>query len=159
MVDFNATQSAIRAGYSPRTAPETGSRLLKSPYVQSEIAKRTASRSRRVGVNADRVLQELARVAFLDPTELIDMDTAEVLSTVSEDDRVAITGVKIRNGSTFTEREVKFADKLRALELLGKHLGMYNDNLNININPPTIIDDIPLPNPEIAGPAKTEETE
>ena len=65
-IDMNATQAAIRAGYSAKTAKEQATRLLSNVYVAAEIARGRAARSERTGITADRVLQELARVAFFD---------------------------------------------------------------------------------------------
>lgn len=139
LVDLNATQAAIRAGYSSNRASEIGYQLLHKTTVAAAVARAQAERSRRTGIIADRVLRELARVAFLDPAKVINMDTAEVLPDVTEDDRAVISGVKVKyiphkdyddDGEpvieTAIEREVKFADKLKALDMLAKHLGMYD---------------------------------
>src|SRR4051794_41809085 len=67
LVDLNATQAAIRAGYSARTANEQAARLLANVSVAAAIAEAQAARSRRTEVTADRVMLELARVAFGDP--------------------------------------------------------------------------------------------
>ena len=67
LIDLNATQAAIRAGYSPKTANEQGARLLAKVSVQTAISKAQAERSRRTGINQDRVIRELAKVAFLNP--------------------------------------------------------------------------------------------
>src|SRR5690625_847346 len=87
LIDLNATQAAIRAGYSPKSAGQQGSELLKNPNVRAYIDARLAELSARTGVNQERIMRELARVAFLDPTELADMNTAEVLKDASKDDR------------------------------------------------------------------------
>lgn len=63
LIDLNATQAAIRAGYSARTANEQGARLLANVSVQEYIARKMAERSRRTGVNQDRVVLELAKIA------------------------------------------------------------------------------------------------
>ncbi|MGN0423091.1 MAG: terminase small subunit, partial [Lachnospiraceae bacterium] len=76
LIDLNATQAAIRAGYSPETAQEQGSRLLSNVMVKKEIDKAMAERSRRTGVNADRVVMELAKIAFVNAIEVIDPKTA-----------------------------------------------------------------------------------
>lgn len=65
LIDLNATQAAIRAGYSARTANEQGARLLANVSVQEYIARKMAERSRRTGVNQDRVVLELAKIAFV----------------------------------------------------------------------------------------------
>lgn len=73
LIDLNATQAAIRAGYSPKTANEQGARLLANASVQEAIAKAMAERSRRTGISQDRVIQELARIAFVNPKNIIDL--------------------------------------------------------------------------------------
>lgn len=70
------------------------------------------------------------------------MDRATIRDDATEDDRAAIASVKIKSGDDFTEREVKFADKNKALEMLGRHLGMFKDDINLNITAPKILDDI-----------------
>lgn len=130
LIDLNATQAAIRAGYSAKSAEQQGSTLLRNPKVSAYIDERMAALSRRTGVNQERIIRELARVAFLDPTQLVNMDSAELLDSASADDRAAIASVKVKTMSGDTEmieREVKFADKLKALELLGKRYGMWVD--------------------------------
>ena len=91
-----------------------------------------AERSKRTGVNADRVVRELARVAFVNASDVIDMNKATVLNDASRDDMAAIASVKVKviPGETGdgVEREIRLADKLKALELCGKHLGMFKDS-------------------------------
>ncbi len=136
LIDLNATQAAIRAGYSPRTAEQAASRMLSFVKVKEEIEKAMAERSKRTGISQDRVIQELARIAFVNPKNVIDTNSASVLSSASEDDTACIQSVKVKmsesdNGSS-CEREVRLNDKLKALELLGKHLGMFTDKVEVN---------------------------
>ncbi|MFF2156584.1 terminase small subunit [Paenibacillus chitinolyticus] len=73
-------------------------------------------------------MRELARIAFLDPTNVVNMDSAELLDSATADDRAAIASIKVKSMSGdvgMVEREIKFADKIKALELLGKHYGMW----------------------------------
>jgi len=72
MIDLNATQAAIRAGYSPKTAQEQSARLLSNVMVQNRLAQLQAEQSRRTGVSADRVVRELAKIAFANASDLID---------------------------------------------------------------------------------------
>ena len=133
LIDLNATQAAIRAGYSPDTAKSIGSENLTKPDIQARIAKAMAERSRRTGVNADRVLMELAKVAFVNASDVIDADTATVKADALPEDTAAIQSVKVKTfGEDGLEREVKMADKLKALELLGKHLGMFKDKVELS---------------------------
>lgn len=146
LIDLNATQAAIRAGYSVRTANEQGSRLLSNVSVRARIDETLAERSRRTGINQDRVIRELARLAFVNAPDVINMDEAMIRADASPDDTAAIASVKVKRipgeAGDGVEREIRLADKLKALELLGKHLGMFSDRLAVDITGVKIIDDI-----------------
>ncbi len=147
LIDLNATQAAIRAGYSPKTADQQGSRLLTIVKVRTYIEQKMAERSRRTGINQDRVLQELAKIAFVKATDLIDPKDASVLENASDDDLAVIQSIKVKESwgekGSSVEREIKLADKTRSLEMLGRHLGMFNDKLDVNATQKVVIvDDI-----------------
>lgn len=143
LIDLNATQAAIRAGYSPDTANEQGSRLLANVSIRARIDQALAERSRRTGINQDRVIRELARIAFVNAADVINSKDATLREDASEDDTAAIQSVKVKTfGEDGVEREIKMADKLKALELLGKHLGMYQNNLNVTVETSERLDDI-----------------
>lgn len=145
LIDLNATQAAIRAGYSPDTAYSIGQENLKKPEIKIHIDKAMAERSRRTGVNQDRVILELARIAFLKLTDVVDSE-GRIKDGASEDDLSCIESIKYKHSDSETgssiEREVKAASKIRALELLGKHLGMYQNNLNVTLETSEKLDDI-----------------
>ena len=133
LIDLNATQAVIRAGYSPDTAKSIGSENLTKPDIQARIAKAMAERSKRTGVNADRVVMELAKIAFVNANDVIDTETATVKADALPEDTAAIQSVKVKTfGEDGLEREIKMADKLKALELLGKHLGMFKDKVELS---------------------------
>ena len=139
MIDLNATQAAIRAGYSVKTANEQGSRLLANVSVQREIERLKAERSRRTGITSDRVLQELAKIAFVDPATVIDLDTMTVIST-DPNDTAAIASIRQKTfptnaGKEGIEREIKLYDKIRALELLGRHLNLFSNQVSFGALP------------------------
>lgn len=142
LVDLNGTQAAIRTGYSVKTANEQAARLLANVSIQQAIAEAMAERSRRTGVNQDRVVLELAKIAFLKMTDVVD-GQGRIRDTATEDDLSCIESVKYKHSDTgtgsSTEREVKAASKLKALELLGKHLGMWSDKLDVNVTQPIVI--------------------
>ena len=142
LIDLNATQAAIRAGYSVKTAQEQASRLLSNVMVQQAIAERMAERSRRTGVNQDRVVLELAKIAFVNMTDVVDSN-GRIKEGASADDLSCIESIKYKESDNefggSVEREVKIASKLKALELLGKHLGMWNDKLDVNVAAPIVI--------------------
>lgn len=133
LIDLNATQAAIRAGYSPDTAKAIGCENLTKPDIRAHIDLVMAERSRRTGVNADRVIRELAKIAFVNATDVIDPKTATVKENALPEDTAAIQSVKVKTfGEDGLEREIKMADKLRALEMLGRHLGMFKDKLELS---------------------------
>ena len=94
LVDLNATQAAIRAGYSVESAGSIGSENLSKPEIRARIETAMAERSKRTGINADRVLRELGRIAFVNPKDVLDLQTAEVKPDTSDDDLAAIAGMK-----------------------------------------------------------------
>lgn len=131
LIDLNATQAAIRAGYSPETAGSIGAENLKKLEIKSRIDKAMAERSRRTGINQDRVLQELARIGFAKITDVVDPETAEIRTDASDDDLACIQSIKIKPNEFGTEREVKLYDKKSALVDLGKHLGLFKDKVEL----------------------------
>jgi phage terminase small subunit len=142
LIDLNATQAAIRAGYSPNRASEQAHQLLQKTTVQKAIANAMAKRSKRTGVTQDRVVRELAKIAFLDMTQVVD-SYGRIKDDAAPEDRACIESIKYKSSSgdqgKSVEREVKVASKLKALELLGKHLGMYSDKLSIEGAVPIVI--------------------
>lgn len=147
LIDLNATQAAIRAGYSVESAADIGSENLRKPNIRACVDKALAERSKRTGVSADRVVMELARLGFVNPGKLINFDEATVRKDAAEDDLAAVASVKVKTIPTedgdIVEREVKLYDKNKSLELLGKHLGMFSDKLKLEgAVPVTIVEDL-----------------
>jgi len=142
LIDLNATQAAIRAGYSPHSARDIGSENLTKPHIRARVEEALAERSKRTGINADRVVRELARIAFVNAADLINFETATIAEGASEDDTAAIASVRVKTIPTDAgegvEREIRICDKLKALELLGKHLGMFNNDPESNV-PVTVV--------------------
>jgi phage terminase small subunit len=126
LIDLNATQAAIRAGYSKRTARAAGHKLLCNPAVADAVAAAQAERSERTEITADRVLQELAALAFLDPAQIAaaNIKSPDGIAALPEGVRRAVTGWSYDRNEHFT---LKLGDKLGALKLIGDHLGMFKD--------------------------------
>lgn len=146
LIDLNATQAAIRAGYSTQAAKEIGCENLTKPNIQTAIDKAIAERSKRTGVNQDRVVLELAKIAFVNMSDFMDMDTVTIKDTATNEDLATVSSVKVKTFPTKTgelgvEREIRTHDKIRALELLGKHLGMFTDKLKFESPIPVFIQD------------------
>lgn len=156
LIDLNATQAAIRAGYSKKRASEQAYQLLQKTTVQAYIDKRKKDREKRVEISQDRVLQELAYIAFAKATDYakvvereatVEVDgqlqplydengervkyrTVEPILTdeLAEEQQRAIAVIKKgRDGF-----EIKPYSKDRALELIGKHLGMFTDKVEVS---------------------------
>ena len=144
LIDMNGARSVIRAGYSRRGAKQVGSRLLRRPAIRDEIARRIAARSQRTAITADRVLEELARIAFANLMDYMRPgeggDLVVDFSRLSRDQAAALVEVTVEDSRRSDGREVrrirfKLADKLAALVALGRHLGMFVDKLEVTRNP------------------------
>ncbi len=134
LVDMIATKAAIRAGYSPESARTEGWRLLNNADVAAVIDKTRRERGDRLDVRADDVVKELSRIAFGDITKVVSWNDTTGLTYVPSEDldnettpSIAEVSDKTTESKSGTKREqrVKLHDKTRALELLGKHLGMF----------------------------------
>jgi phage terminase small subunit len=135
LLDLNATQAAIRAGYAEKSAFVTASKLLSNAKIQDAINKQVKARSERTEVSQDRVLLEIARLAFNDPRKVFDENGA-LLSVQQWPDEVAaaISSIKVNelivDGIAIgTTKEIKFWDKSKNLELAGRHLKMFTDKM------------------------------
>lgn len=136
LVDRNATQAAIRAGYSPKSASEIGRQLLEHTGVRARIDTAIAEQSRRLGINADRVLLELAKLALANPLDVVEAMDATIKDGATREDTAAIQSIKVKvipqkNDEPIIEREVRLYDKNKSLDLLGKFLGMVVDRREI----------------------------
>lgn len=135
IVDFNATKAAIRAGYSKKTAASQGERLLRNVEIQSRIREHIEERQKTTGITADKVVNELARIAFFDVGVLYNEDgTLKEIAQLDSEVTRAIHSTKQRiekqgqDKEDWAEiKEIRTHDKLKALELLGKHLAMFTD--------------------------------
>jgi phage terminase small subunit len=135
LIDLNASQAAVRAGYRH---PDIGRQQLTKSHVRDAVEKAKALRVRRTQITQDRVLQEEAKVAFSDPRELFNPDgTLIPLEQLPERIARALASFKIRNhvdkqGNQTVTYEYKLWDKGRALERVEKHLGMFaKDNAQV----------------------------
>lgn len=128
VVDLNATQAAIRAGYSAKSAYSQAHDLLRKPEVAEAISEAMRRRSEATGITASRVLQEIALIAFSDITDIVDNHTGELLikrlSDLPRPVRRLIESVKETPGEFGIARAVKLHPKIPALKLLVDHLGL-----------------------------------
>jgi phage terminase small subunit len=137
LIDLNATRAAERAGYSPKTAYSQGQRLLKNVEVQGAIQAAMDKRATKLEITADRVLQEIAKLAFFDPAAFFEDDgSLKRIQDLDAHTRMAIAGIEVVElfeGSGEQKhaygllKKVKLADKGRNLERLGRHLKLFTD--------------------------------
>ena len=135
LIDLNATR-AYKVAYpnvkKDETAAQAGSRMLRNVKVEAYIKKRMQDRQKRTEITQDMVLQELAAIAFANATDFAKIINGRVILTntadLSKEQAKAIAGIKRgKNGI-----ELKLNDKEKALELLGRHLGMFKDRLEVS---------------------------
>ncbi len=131
LVDLNATGAAKRAGYAARSAKNHGYRLLKNPAIAAAVAKAQTRRAARTRVSADRVVTELAKVAFGDPRRLLSWGPDGVVlrdsSELTEAEAALVSEVSETRTAAGGTRKVKLHCKLSALNALGKHLGLFGN--------------------------------
>jgi len=147
LVDLNATQAAIRAGYSERTANRIGPQLLVKSCIQEALKKAMDERSKRVEITADMVLKEIAKLGFSNMKQFAKWGPNGVRlihsDELTEDQAACVAEVSESTTEFGGTVKFKLHDKKGALELLGKHLGMFKDNVNLNTNLSVqIVDDI-----------------
>lgn len=142
LVDLNATQAAIRAGYSLKTATEQGARLLTNVHVQEALQKAMAKREQRTEITQDRVLKELARIGFADIRKVVDWGNSTTVVNEITGVTEIVHGVILRAATDIDDDtasaiaeisetnqglKVKFHDKQAALVNIGRHIGMFVD--------------------------------
>ena len=132
LIDLNATAAAKRAGYSEKTAYSIGLETLKKPEIQNAIQEAMQKRQQRTEITQDMVIQELAKLGFFDIRKLFDKDGKPLdISKLDDDTAAALVGLDVQDVSDSDGNYVgfikkyKMADKIKALELLGKHLGTW----------------------------------
>lgn len=142
LIDLNGTRAAIRAGYSPRTATKIVSELLTKPDISQTIGRAMADRAEKTGVTVERVIEELARIAFADVRDVFAPDgTLKPLDAMTKGAWAAIAGLEVREIRDGEDNpmgrvsKVRLADKLGALDLLGRHFGLFNDKMTLKGDP------------------------
>lgn len=137
LIDLNATQAAIRAGYSKKTANNIGPELLGKTCVANAVQEAIKKREQRNEITQDRVLNEIAKLAFSNIQDIYDKDgelipidklPRDVAAAIQEINQDSISG---DDNETIIKRKYKLSDKKASLELLGKHLGIFTEKIKI----------------------------
>ncbi|MBA8904861.1 terminase small subunit [Aminobacter ciceronei] len=139
LIDLNATQAAIRAGYSKKTAEKIGSENLSKPEVRAHIDAATGKRLQKAEITGERVLNAIAEIAFGDIRKMFNADGALTRPQDWDDETAAAVAglevVTVNKGEGVVEHvaKIKRADRLRALDMLARHHSLYNDKLEVNV--------------------------
>jgi phage terminase small subunit len=143
LIDLNATQAAIRAGYSEKTATAIGCENLTKPYIQAAIAVAMEQRQKRTEVTQDRIVAELAKIAFSDIRKAVAWGDGSAITDGDGNTTIA-NGVSLVGSSKVGDEaaaaiaeicqtrdgiKIKFHDKRAALVDLGRHLGIFTDKV------------------------------
>ena len=140
LICLDAAKAARKAGYAPANAGIQGHQLLKHPLISEEIARRQKARAKRLEISSENVLRELARIGFSDlrnvadwhpdtgvsirPADEVDDDASATIAEMTESRQV----MRGRGGETVNSKiKVKLHDKVRALDLIGRHIGLWKE--------------------------------
>ncbi|MCV6547546.1 MAG: terminase small subunit [Cohaesibacter sp.] len=136
MLDLNGTQAAIRAGYSAHSAARQASRLLGIAPVRAELSRLKAAQSKRIEISADKLLHMMAQIAFGDIRGIFDVDGhLKPPHEWDEDTAATVAGLDIvtsaaGKGAVKHVAKIRRSDRLRAMELLARHLSLFNEKAN-----------------------------
>lgn len=136
LIDWNATQAAIRAGYSKKTAGKKGPDMLKVPRIKEYLDKAKAMIFAEAKVEQSRIIEELASIAFVNPRDFISWKDG-VLTILDSDDVpdeimraiAQIEESETKNGHKIT---IKFHSKLESITLLMRHMGMLKEEVSLS---------------------------
>lgn len=137
LIDLNATQAAIRAGYTAKRADQAGYELLSNPEIKAAISEAVGKRAEKLEITGERVLSAIAEIAFGDIRKMFDENGALKRPTEWDDETAAaVAGMEIitvsrGEGEIEHVAKIKRTDRLRALDMLARHHSLYNDKLEV----------------------------
>lgn len=143
LVDLNATQAAIRAGYSRRTARTIAADLLANVYIKAALKVAQDDLARRTGITQEMVIAELKEIAFSRIGDFIEWGPDGIVlksSGLDADQSAPVADISMKGAAGGVR--VRLYDKLRALELLGKHLGLFSHSDEVRISPIFVFGDM-----------------
>lgn len=134
IIDFNAGAAYIRAGYSPKGARQGAFRLLTNVDVQAYLVELIKKQAAKTEKSAEDVIDHLTKIAFSNLKDFVkwNKDGVQIKSSGSKKvDGTLLTEVSETITENTTNKHIKLKDGLKALELLGRHLGLFEDRLRV----------------------------
>lgn len=132
LISLNATESAIKAGYSKKTADVIGVQNLGKLSIKKYLEEKMSKRAEKLEITADKVIEEIAKLAFANTTDILEItDTSIKIKDLSKLDTTCIASAEEvfdKDGNRVGVK-VKLYDKTKNLELLGRHLGIFKDKV------------------------------
>lgn len=137
LIDLNATQAALRAGYSPKTAEVQGCQLLKNPKITKLVAELKAKQLQKLNITAERVLDEISKLSFSNVKRLFDESgNLRPVHLLTDDEAACISSLEVikknaeaGDGKIDTVHKLKVWDKTRSLEMLAKHFALLTEQV------------------------------
>lgn len=150
--DENGTRAAIAAGYAPKSAAVTACKLLKKANIQAELERLTEKTLGKLEITREKVLQEIAKLAYFDPRKLFESDgSPKQLHELDDETAMAVAGfefIELFEGTGDEKhaygllKKYKLADKGQNLERLGRHLKLFTDKTEVEIHDKRVVADI-----------------
>ncbi len=161
LVDLCPGPAAVRAGYGQKSAARVGRRLRGLAPVRAAIEAAMARRSERLGITQDRVVAELARIAFADIREFVDWDgdgvTVRASRELGPEQTACVAEIVESAGKTGKGVRIKLHGKIQALAALARHLGHDGPEREAPADQPrqvTVVTCVPEPAPPPDAPAQ-----
>ncbi len=143
LIDYNATQAAIRAGYSPDAAHVTGCRLLKHAKGVEYLTQLTTEMNKKIDITREDVINEFRRIAMVDVRKFYDTNgKLKKIVDLDDDTAAALSGMKVsvdRSNDECHVVEYKLNSKNTALDKLGQHFNIYKDHEESGAGEMTVI--------------------
>jgi len=146
---YTNEKAAVDAGYSKKCPRRIAEALVKSAWYKALMGRHVAKVEKKIEISADKIITELSHSAFFDPINVFDTETGCVksINDIPEETRRAIASIDVQETFEFKDgkrewngyiKKIKFLDKLRGNELIGKNIGMFSDKMKVEIDAPAL---------------------
>ena len=134
VIDHNGKQAAIRSGYKPSGATVQGARMLTNDNVKEYINQLEHEVAATIGITAEKVLKEYAKIAFADAFEHINKDTGDVKADA---DGALFSQISVKATANGIDKTYRLHNKIPALDVLARYTGLISSSVDLNVTPAT----------------------